>query len=201
MALSYQKKGITLPYKEGKPVVYKAKQVAMPKIKSAALLAYAANADNIPVSNIESCVEGLIEAIAYFVINGHRVVLPEVGGFYLGVKSKAFELSENLNVKQAVQAVCPLFAPATELREQMNDAAVEAIRPSNGTEDAPITGGSSTPSGGGESNTGGNTGGNNGSNTGGNTGGNNGDDDVIPGSGGGENTGGNGTLVDDPDGD
>ena len=167
MALSYQKKGVTLPYKEGKPVVYKAKQVAMPKIKSAALLAYAANAANIPVSNIESCVEGLIEAIAYFVINGHRVVLPEVGGFYLGVKSKAFELSANLNVKQAVQAVRPLFAPATELREQMNDAAVEAIRPSNGTEDAPITG-SSTPSGG--DNTGSNTGDNTGGN-GGNTGG------------------------------
>ena len=181
MALSYQKKGITLPYKEGKPVVYKVKQVAMPKIKSAALLAYAANVANIPVSNIESCVEGLIEAIAYFVINGHRVVLPEVGGFYLGVKSKAFELSANLNVKQAVQAVRPLFAPATELREQMNDAAVEAIRPSNGTEDAPVTGGT-TPSGGGD-----NTGGNSGGNTGGNTGGNNG--------------GGGGTLVDDPDGD
>jgi hypothetical protein len=74
-----------------------------------------------------------------------------------------------------------LFAPATELREQMNDATVEAVRPFNGTEDAPVTGGT-TPSGGGD-NTGGSTGGNTGDNTGGNNG------------------GGGGTLVDDPDGD
>ena len=179
MSLSFQKKGITLPYKEGKPVVYKAKQVAMPKIKSAALLAYAANAANIPVANIESCVEGLIEAIAYFVINGHRVVLPEVGGFYLGVKSKAFEISANLNVKQAIQTVRPLFAPATELREQMNDAPVEAVRPSNGTEDAPVTSESGSNGESGSSSQGG--GENQGGNSGGNQGGNNGGEEIPDG--------------------
>lgn len=162
MALQFQKKATTLAYKDGKPVVYKAKQVNMPKIKSAALLAYAANAANVPVANIESCVEGLIEAIAYFVINGHRVVLPEVGGFFLGVKSKAVSLSDNLNVRQAITAVRPLFAPATDLRQQMSEATVEAVRPSNGTEQTDFT---TTDTG--------STGGDTGGNTGGNSGGNN----------------------------
>ncbi len=105
MGLSYQPKAITLSFKEGKPVTYKAQQVTYPTIKSKDLLAYAANAANVPLANIECCVQGLIEAIAYFCINGHRVVLPEVGGFFLGVKSKSVPMAENLNVKQAVQSV------------------------------------------------------------------------------------------------
>ena len=80
MGLSYQPKAITLSFKEGKPVTYKAQQVTYPTIKSKDLLAYAANAANVPLANIECCVQGLIEAIAYFCINGHRVVLPKVKG-------------------------------------------------------------------------------------------------------------------------
>ena len=46
MGLSYQPKAITLSFKEGKPVTYKAQQVTYPTIKSKDLLAYAANAAN-----------------------------------------------------------------------------------------------------------------------------------------------------------
>ena len=42
MGLSYQPKAITLSFKEGKPVTYKAQQVTYPTIKSKDLLAYAA---------------------------------------------------------------------------------------------------------------------------------------------------------------
>ena len=48
MGLSYQPKAITLSFKEGKPVTYKAQQVTYPTIKSKDLLAYAANAANEP---------------------------------------------------------------------------------------------------------------------------------------------------------
>ena len=183
MVLSYQPKAITLSYKEGKPVTYKAQQVTYPTIKSRDLLNYAANASNVPLANIECCVQGLIEAIAYFCINGHRVVLPEVGGFFLGVKSKSVPLSDDLNVRQAIQTVRLLFAPGTELRDMMSETTIESVRPSNGTNGADFSSGAGT-SGGGSSQSGG---GNSGGNTGGNTGGNNG--------------GGGGTLVDDPDGD
>ena len=52
MGLSYQPKAITLSFKEGKPVTYKAQQVTYPTIKSKDLLAYAANAANVPLANI-----------------------------------------------------------------------------------------------------------------------------------------------------
>ncbi len=81
MGLSYQPKAITLSFKEGKPVTYKAQQVTYPTIKSKDLLAYAANAANVPLANIECCVQGLIEAINYFVLNGHAVQLEGLGSF------------------------------------------------------------------------------------------------------------------------
>ena len=176
MGLSYQPKAVTLAFKDGKPVTYKAQQVTYPTIKSKDLLAYASNAANVPLANIECCVQGLIEAIAYFCINGHRVVLPEVGGFYLGVKSKTVNLSENLKVTQAVQSVRLLFAAGTELRDMMTETPVESIRPSNGTEHTDFA---NTGSGTGGNTGGGNSGGGNGGNSGGNTGGGG-----LPGSGG-----------------
>ena len=160
MGLSFQAKGVTLSYKEGKPVRYKAQQVTYPTIKSKDLLAYASSAANVPQSNIECCIQGLIEAIAYFCINGHRVVLPEVGGFFLGVKSKAVSLSENLNVKQVIQSTRLLFAPATELREAMTETSCDSVRPSNGTIEANATEGGSAEGGEGTGSNGSNTGGN-----------------------------------------
>ena len=156
MGLSYQAKAVTLAFKDGKPVTYKAQQVTYPTIKSKDLLAYASNAANVPLANIECCVQGLVEAIAYFCINGHRVVLPEVGGFYLGVKSKTVNLSEKLKVTQAVQSVRLLFAAGAELRDMMTDTPVESVRPSNGTDHTDFTNTGST---------GGNGGGNGGGNT------------------------------------
>ena len=88
MGLSYQPKAITLSFKEGKPVTYKAQQVTYPTIKSKDLLAYAANAANVPLANIECCVQGLIEAINYFVLNGHAVQLEGLGSFSPRINSK-----------------------------------------------------------------------------------------------------------------
>ena len=173
MGLSYQPKAITLSFKEGKPVTYKAQQVTYPTIKSKDLLAYASNAANVPLANIECCVQGLIEAIAYFCINGHRVVLPEVGGFFLGVKSKTVNISEDLNVKQAIQSVRLLFAPSTELRDMMTETPVESVRPSTGTAGTDFSGEGASS---GDSGQGGN-GGDNGGGGGGNGGGPANDDD------------------------
>lgn len=120
-------KGVQLSYKEGKPMAYKPVLMKYPTIKSDALIKYAANVANVPAANVESCVQGIIEAIAYFVINGHRVVLPGVGGFYLGVKSKAFENVEELKIKDALKNVRLLFAPATDLREEMAEVGTQTV--------------------------------------------------------------------------
>lgn len=134
MGLSVKPKGFQLSYKEGKPMKYKAQLMRYPTIKSEDLIKYAANASNVPVANIESCMQGIIEAIAYFVINGHRVVLPNVGGFFLGVKSKASTAADELEVKKALKTVRLLFAPATLLREEMSDNTVNMLNASIGVE-------------------------------------------------------------------
>ena len=125
--LTIKPKGFQLSYKDGKPLKFKPVLMKGATIKSEDLIKYASNVANVPVANIESCVQGLIEAIAYFVINGHRVVLPKVGGFYLGVKSKSATVSTDLDVKKALKAVRILFAPANGLREEMNNTNVEMI--------------------------------------------------------------------------
>lgn len=125
--LTIKPKGFQLSYKDGKPLKFKPVLMKGATIKSEDLIKYASNVANVPVANIESCVQGLIEAIAYFVINGHRVVLPKVGGFYLGVKSKSATVSTDLDVKKALKAVRILFAPANGLREEMNNTSVEMI--------------------------------------------------------------------------
>lgn len=139
MGLSVKPKGIQLSYREGKPMKYKAQLMRYPTIKSDDLIKYAANASNVPVANIESCMQGLIEAIAYFVINGHRVVLPNVGGFFLGVQSKAATVADELEVKKALKTVRVLFAPATLLRDEMSENTINMLNASVGVE------GGSTP--------------------------------------------------------
>ena len=109
MGLSYQPKAITLSFKEGKPVTYKAQQVTYPTIKSKDLLAYAANAANVPLANIECCVQGLIEAINYFVLNGHAVQLEGLGSFSPRINSKTTQNPDEVGAEPSRQCHSPTW--------------------------------------------------------------------------------------------
>ena len=110
-----------LTYREGKPDVFKLRQLTFPPIKKDHLVEYIANSANVSVSTIEAAIAGIIEAIIYFVVNGHRVVFDKFGGFYLGVLTGVSRSFEECTVTDNIKKCRLKFAPVTEMRELITD--------------------------------------------------------------------------------
>lgn len=105
-----------LNYRETKPEVFKLRQLIYPTIKEKDLIKYIANSANVPLSTIQAAVEAIGEAIAYFSINGHRVSIPNFGGFWVKVNVKSAATADEVTLKSVKK--CRLaYMPATELRE------------------------------------------------------------------------------------
>ena len=116
MALQYRKTKTRLTYREGKPEVYKLRQLTYPPIKEKDLIKYAANSAHIPESTMTACVEAIVQGIVYFAINGMQVSVPDVGGFYVKVNSKTAHTLEECTT-DTITRMCLAFRPASELRK------------------------------------------------------------------------------------
>lgn len=116
-----------LTYREGKPQCYKLRQLVYPGIKHQQLVKYIANSAQIPESTVEAAIAGIAEGITYFVANGHRVVFPKFGGFYLGVKAKVTRDVRECTAKDTVVGCRILFAPVSELRELITDTGTQIM--------------------------------------------------------------------------
>lgn len=115
-----------LTFREGKPEVYKLRQLIYPTIKEKDLIKYIANSANVPLSTIQAAVEAIGEAIAYFSINGHRVSIPNFGGFWVKVNVKAVPTAEEVTL-ETVKKCRLAYAPATELRELITSTTTEIL--------------------------------------------------------------------------
>lgn len=130
MGLKMRKSASILHYRDTKPTVYKLRQLTYPPIKEKALVKYVANSANVPESTIQAAIAAIAEGILYFALNGHRVVFPGFGGFYVGVKSKAeqsladlsIEGDEKRNIKSCIKSCRLLYAPVTALREAVSES-------------------------------------------------------------------------------
>ena len=122
-----RKAAMTLHYRGSKPTVYKLRQLTYAPIKAKDVTKYIANSANIPTSTVEACVAAIAEGIVYYAINGMRVSFPELGGFYVGVKTKVAQSIEDLNVEDTLKACRLMFAPATELREALAEAGTTIV--------------------------------------------------------------------------
>ena len=127
-----------LNYRETKPTVYKVFQLTFAVIRYKQLIDYIANSSNVPRSTVEAAVQGIVQAIAYFAINGHRVVMPDFGGFYCKVKAKVaqtFNECEPYPRKVAGQQVAAgllksislAFAPTADLRDLLKESGTEFV--------------------------------------------------------------------------
>ena len=125
--IKMRKAAMTLHYRESKPTVYKLRQLTYAPIKAKDVTKYIANSANIPTSTVEACVAAIAEGIVYYAINGMRVSFPELGGFYVGVKTKVAQSIEDLNVEDTLKACRLMFAPATELREALAEAGTTIV--------------------------------------------------------------------------
>ena len=122
-----RKAAMTLHYRESKPTVYKLRQLTYAPIKAKDVTKYIANSANIPVSTVEACVAAIAEGIVYYAINGMRVTFPELGGFYVGVKTKCAQALADLEVEDVLKGCRLMFAPATELREALSEAGTTIV--------------------------------------------------------------------------
>ena len=120
MGLQYRKAKVKLGFREGKPEVYKLRQLIYPPIKEEDLVKYAANAAAIPPATMQACVEAIAQAIIYYAINGMRVVIPGFGGFYLAFRSKVAKTPEEIDEK-SIRYVGLQFQPLSALRDVGND--------------------------------------------------------------------------------
>ena len=119
MAIKMRKTPTRLNFYEGKPQVHLLRQLVYAPIKGKNLVKYIANSANVPVSTIEACISAIAEGIAYYAINGHRVVFPEFGGFYVTFRSKTKKTLAEVKVEDVVETVRLAFAPYEEIREEV----------------------------------------------------------------------------------
>lgn len=126
MAIKMYRTRRVLNFREDKPTVYTLQQLTYPVIKEKDLIKYIANSANVPVATIEACVSAIAEAIVYYSINGHRVVFPEFGGFYVKVNVKARPSAAEVSAKD-VKACRLAYAPATMLRELISETGTDIM--------------------------------------------------------------------------
>lgn len=106
--------------------MYTLQQLTYPVIKEKDLIKYIANSANVPISTIEACVSAIAEGIVYYAINGHRVVFPEFGGFYVKVNVKSRATAAEVSAKDVM--ACRLsYAPATMLRELISETGTDIM--------------------------------------------------------------------------
>lgn len=117
MAIKMRKTQTRLNFNEDKPQVHLLRQLTYAPIKGKDLVKYIANSANVPTSTIEACISAITEGIAYYAINGHRVVFPNFGGFYVTFRSKTTKLLSEVKVKDVVKTMRLAFAPCEEIRE------------------------------------------------------------------------------------
>ena len=130
MAVTYIKMRATrsvLNYRENKPTMYRLRQMSYPPIKEDELIKYISNSAHVPESTIKAAVAAIGEAISYFAINGHRVVIDGFGGFYLNVNTKWFDKNkpsanskelalDNFDIKKCVYRSALRFVPGARLQ-------------------------------------------------------------------------------------
>lgn len=120
MGIIYQKKRMTLGFKQGKPTVYKAAQAPASKIDFAKLCQEVAASSGMSAAVTKAVVEGLIDRISTFVEEGHTVSLGEFGSFKVVMHVKTQATADEVgadNVRNAVMR----FYPGKRFKAMLSD--------------------------------------------------------------------------------
>lgn len=119
--LKYRVKKVNMKLNTGDVKGYKAQLVPLPVIKEKQLMEYITKSSNVPESMIKACAMAMVEAINYFVINGHRVEFDSFGDFHLKVESTCVDTPEEC-VAETVVGTQLCFTPSTAIKDMLNMA-------------------------------------------------------------------------------
>ena len=101
-----------------------AKPVRYSTVKKDELMSYAAGSSHIPESQLLACTLAIMEAIAYFVLNGHHVNLGKFG--ILGLRGKAGSAMDPEFVSaDLVKRITIGYHPSVEIKEMISNLRIE----------------------------------------------------------------------------
>lgn len=105
-------------------VIGKQGYVARPKrystVKEAEVIAYAAQSSNVPEANVRAALLGFREAIAYFVVNGHKVDLGKFGSLRPIASCKSVVSADLVNAS-LVRRIEVKYTPSKQLQELVDN--------------------------------------------------------------------------------
>ena len=107
-----------LGYLEGKPEVWGLHMLRGGVIDNDDIVAYASQAANVPADNVNLALQALLDAITYFVINGHAVHLDGFGTFHLKYQYKVAQTEKEATC-DTIRRLVPQFIAHRELLEQL----------------------------------------------------------------------------------
>lgn len=114
--MNYFKRPYVLNFKEGKPTVYKIQLCRGRVVKDADFIAYAANAAHVPESTMITARHAILEAINYFVLNGHSVQIEGLGSFSPAIRVKAVNSESEVSAEDIKKKLVKFHA-AGEIKD------------------------------------------------------------------------------------
>lgn len=123
MAMIYEKREITLNFKEGKPKAYKLAPVKQQKVSFDKLLDEVSNSCGVNRSQSKAVIEALIDRMSMFMDFGMPVQLGEFGSFKPTMQSKAKENESDLTTAD-VKRLKILFYPGKRFKTMLANVSV-----------------------------------------------------------------------------
>lgn len=117
--MNYFKRPFVLNYRDGKPTVFKIQLVRGNVIKDADFIAYAAKAAHVPESTMLTARHAILDAINYFVLNGHNVQIDGLGSFGPRINAKVSNVEANASAEDITRKYVR-FYPAGEIKALCN---------------------------------------------------------------------------------
>ena len=93
--MTYMKRPFTLAYRESKPTVFKLQMVRGSVIGGEEVIAYAAQAAHVPETTVQMAMNGLFDAINYYVTQGRCVQIEGLGSFKPVTRYKVAQSEED----------------------------------------------------------------------------------------------------------
>ena len=107
--MTYLKRPYTLTYRESKPTVFKLQMVRGSVIGGEEVVAYAAQAAHVPESTVQMAMNGMFDAINYYVTQGRCVQIAGLGSFKPTTRYKVAQSEEDCTVDHIKGRVIQFF--------------------------------------------------------------------------------------------
>ncbi|MBQ7142735.1 MAG: HU family DNA-binding protein [Prevotellaceae bacterium] len=105
MGLQFRKAKMALNFREGKPEVYKLRQIVFPAVTTDQLVAECANSCGVNPSQTKAVIDALVNRLVHYMAIGHGVKMGEFGSFKPTFTSKTVKALNDLDGDEAIKTI------------------------------------------------------------------------------------------------